>query len=181
MLNIFYFIILSPKKCFKRCNDCSLKTNHYSCQQQQTSFSKRILSKWQFWKHHCLTLAAVGQMVCFRAHFWVSIALRLQYCIPHVLKFSKFMGSNMAAKPQFSSMQQCCQKGNCHVHKHAVLPENLISIRICSRDPGQRILVKQHLVGIGSDQFAISRDLAMVVATCFLAATMCFFIFGACS
>ncbi len=34
------------------------------------------------------------------------------------------------------------------------LLENLNSIRICSRDPGQHILLKQGLVGVGDDPFA---------------------------
>jgi hypothetical protein len=64
------------------------------------------------------------------------------------------------------------------VRELAILLENLISIRIGSRDPEQHILVKQCLVGIGSDPFTVNGNLAIVVVTRFSATTVCFFGFG---
>jgi hypothetical protein len=64
------------------------------------------------------------------------------------------------------------------VRELAILLENLISIRIGSRDPEQHILVKQGLVGIGGDPFAFSGNLAIVAATHFSETMVCFFGFG---
>jgi hypothetical protein len=61
----------------------------------------------------------------------------------------------------------------------AVQLESLISIRICSRDPGRHIPAKQGLIGIGSDPFASSGKLTMALATSFLVPTVFFLRFWA--
>ncbi len=53
--------------------------------------------------------------------------------------------TNMAGKPQFASTQWFLCKGQGGMRKHALWLESLILISICSRDPGQHILVKQCL------------------------------------
>jgi hypothetical protein len=55
-----------------------------------------------------------------------------------------------------------------------ILLKRLISIRIRSRDPGQHILEKQCLVGIGGEQFALSGYFAMAAGSRFLAAMVFF-------
>jgi hypothetical protein len=60
----------------------------------------------------------------------------------------------------------------------SVLLGKLLSIRICTRDPGQQILVKQRLVGIDSDPFAFSGYFAMAATTQLFMAKICFFGFG---
>ncbi len=57
--------------------------------------------------------------------------------------------------------------------------ESLISIRICSRDPGQNILLKQRLIGIGGDLFAFGGKLAMAPTKCFSVVTVFYFSFWA--
>jgi hypothetical protein len=81
-------------------------------------------------------------------------------------------GSETAAKPPFVSLQRFFCKGNGGILELAVQLESLISIRICSRDPGQHILAKQRLIDVGSDLFASCENLAMMPAKCFLAANI---------
>ncbi len=64
-------------------------------------------------------------------------------------------------------MQQFFGKGNGGVCKCAILLENLISIRISRRAPGQHMLI-----GVGGDPFSFSEDLAILAATCFLEVTV---------
>jgi hypothetical protein len=61
------------------------------------------------------------------------------------------------------------------VCERAVLLESLFLIRIGSRDPVQRFLVQQRLIGAGNEPFAFSGIPAIVAATSFLVATVCFF------
>ncbi len=72
-------------------------------------------------------------------------------------------------------MQQFFRKKNGGLRERPVLP--LILIRICSRDPGQHMLVKQPLEGVGTDPFAFSGVGAMV-ATRLSVVMVCFFSFG---
>jgi hypothetical protein len=72
----------------------------------------------------------------------------------------------MTAKLQFFP------KGNGGMRECAIRLEIVISIRICSIDPGQHILVKQCLIGVGVDPSASSEKLAMAPTKRFLASTV---------
>jgi hypothetical protein len=81
------------------------------------------------------------------------------------------------AKLQFASAQRCLGKGKGSVRECSVQVESLISIGICSRHPGQHILVKQCLVGASSEPFTFQEFLVMIAATGLSAAAVCFFSF----
>jgi hypothetical protein len=84
-----------------------------------------------------------------------------------------------AANHQFASAQRCLQKGNWGMHKGAIMLENLFSIGICSRDPGQHFLAKQHLVHVSDVPYNFIVNLTMAAVTRFLAATVFFLWFWA--
>ncbi len=56
----------------------------------------------------------------------------------------------------FSVHSSCSRKWNCGVRARAVWLEPLILVRICGRDLGQHLLVKQCLLGVGDNPFTIS-------------------------
>jgi hypothetical protein len=65
------------------------------------------------------------------------------------------------------------------MRNRTALLKNLISISICSKDPGQHIFVKQRLVDASSKPSAFSGFCAMGAATRYSSATICFFSFSA--
>jgi hypothetical protein len=56
--------------------------------------------------------------------------------------------------------------------------ESLVLIRICNRDPGPHILVKQRLVGAGNEPTPSAEIRVIAAATRFSVATVFFFGFG---
>jgi hypothetical protein len=83
--------------------------------------------------------------------------------------------ANTTANLQFASEQRLFRKRNGGMREHAVLLENLFLIRICSRDPGPHMVVKQLLVGTGGEPLAYCGLYAMAMVM------VCFFGFGPCS
>jgi hypothetical protein len=79
---------------------------------------------------------------------------------------SKYRGNEYCGKAQFNSAQQCYLRGKDSVREHAVQLENLISIRICNRDPGHTGDAVP--VRVCCEQFAFRLFLVMVATACSL-------------
>ncbi len=134
------------------CKDSSLITYSYSCCQWRKYYPSATCA-WQVAAPSPHFVSRQGLLL--RTYFWVSHSLPLACNMPLVAQSSKFRSGKYDTKATIcKTVQRCSHKWNGDLHQHAILLEPLISIRICSRDPGLHILAKWHLVGTGSDPFA---------------------------